>query len=275
MTRRKTVAIPRDKTKPANPTSILTDEAKWRLVLTHTPALDFLYAVLSTGIFCRTSCPSRRPRRANVRFFDSAASAVAAGFRACRRCRPESTDSSHESPQASAKKRIEAACEYVRQRKGEAQLLEIAAHVGLSSRYLHGLFKQVLDTTPGAYAAAVRQENSISTIPITAVSDSTPHIVDLGNITGFAHLDSIGEGACGISFENSHQSMNDWLPEGLEDLNCINFDQGPFSAEWANCCDLDAGGSLRTSGESLGPRMDTYSSDCVDPSLLSSLGVAS
>ncbi|KAF2963561.1 hypothetical protein GQX73_g10014 [Xylaria multiplex] len=275
MTRQKTVAIPRDKTKPASSTSILTDEAKWRLVLTHTPTVDFLYAVLSTGIFCRTSCPSRRPRRTNVQFFDSAASAVAAGFRACRRCRPESTDSSHESPQASAEKKIEVACEYVRQRKGEAQLLEIAAHVGLSPRYLHGLFKQVLGTTPGAYAAAVRQEGSIPTIPIAAASDSASHVVDLGNITGFEHLASIDEGACGMFFENSHQSIHDWLPGGLENLSCTSFGQELYSAEWTNHCDLDGVGSLGTSSESLGPRMDTYSLDCVDPSLLDSLGVAS
>ncbi|KAI0186708.1 metal binding domain of Ada-domain-containing protein, partial [Xylaria flabelliformis] len=134
--------------------------ARWRLVLAHTPTTEFLYAVVSTGIYCRTSCPSRRPRRSNARFFESAASAMAAGFRACRRCRPESTDSSHQSPQASAEKQVEIACEYVRQRKGEVQLIDIAAHVGLSSRYFHGLFKQVMGSTPGAYAAAVRRENA-------------------------------------------------------------------------------------------------------------------
>ncbi|TGJ81501.1 hypothetical protein E0Z10_g7261 [Xylaria hypoxylon] len=274
MTQRKTVAIPRDRTKSVHPTSSSLDEARWRLVLAHTPTPDFLYGVLSTGIFCRTSCPSRRPRRANVRFFDSAASAVAAGFRACRRCRPESTDSSHESPQASAEKQVEIACEYVRQRKGEAQLLEIAVHVGLSPRYFHGLFKQVLGTTPGAYAAAVRRESSISMTPVITVPDSTPHAVDIETMTNLAHLAPIDESAYSMSVVDSHPSMHDWLPEVYEGLSCTDFERGAFS-EWLNDCDSGVVKFLGTSNESFEPRLDTYTSDYVDPSLLSSSRVAS
>src|SRR5690606_19188903 len=56
----------------------------------------FYTAVLSTGIYCRPSCPARTPQRRNVRFFRSAAAAQAAGFRACRRCRPDATPGSPE-----------------------------------------------------------------------------------------------------------------------------------------------------------------------------------
>ena len=73
--------------------SAALDAARWLAVETRDEALvpPFRYGVLSTGIVCRPACPSRRPaRRAGVQFFDTADEAVAAGFRACRRCRPSS-----------------------------------------------------------------------------------------------------------------------------------------------------------------------------------------
>ncbi|KAI0518125.1 metal binding domain of Ada-domain-containing protein [Xylaria bambusicola] len=262
MVQRNTVAIPRNRTKSAHPSSSSTDEARWQLVLAHTPTSEFLYGVLSTGIFCRTSCPSRRPRRANVRFFDSAPSAVAAGFRACRRCLPESTDSSHASPRASAEKQIKIACEYIRQRKGEAQLLDVAAHVGLSPRYFHGMFKQILGTTPGAYAAAIRRESST---PATSVRDPTPHVADLSHATDIVHLDSIGDGDFNMSFLDSDQITDDWLSECLADS--MYTDQGSYS-EWLNDNNLELSTFLEMDNGTLGQLIDTHASDCVDPSLL-------
>ena len=64
-------------------------EAAWKQLLARDPAADFFYAVTTTGVFCRPSCTSRRPLRANVRFFRSAAEAQAAGFRPCKRCKPD------------------------------------------------------------------------------------------------------------------------------------------------------------------------------------------
>src|SRR4051812_14936803 len=70
------------------------DSRRWTAVAARDRAADgtFVYAVQSTGIYCRPSCPSRRPRRDRVAFFDAPAGARAAGFRACRRCRPDETD---------------------------------------------------------------------------------------------------------------------------------------------------------------------------------------
>ncbi|KAI1124572.1 metal binding domain of Ada-domain-containing protein [Nemania abortiva] len=268
------VAIPRDKrVRPAaHTTSSSADEARWRLVLAHTPSPDFLYGVISTGIFCRTSCPSRRPRRANVRFFDSAASAVAAGFRACRRCRPESTDSSHESPQASAEKQVEIACDYVRQRKGEVQLLDIAAHVGLSPRYFHGLFKQVMGTTPGAYAAVVRQESTnIPVVPVTTVSDSTSLDFDFSSLTNTSHPTPVSDGVSGMPFVNPDGTTYEWLMEAVGDTDCINFNFDQcLNTEWLNDGSFDMEGFSGMNSQPAEPGMDIYSSDCVDPSMLNS-----
>ncbi|KAI1310739.1 metal binding domain of Ada-domain-containing protein [Xylaria venustula] len=263
MTRSNTVAIPRNRTKSVHPGSSSTDETRWRLVLAHAPTSDFLYAVLSTKIFCRTSCPSRRPRRSNVVFFESARSAAAAGFRACRRCRPESTDSRHESPQAAAEKQVEVACEYVRQRKGEVQLLDVAAHVGLSPRYFHGLFKQILGTTPGAYAARIRSENSVATTPDVSVPDFTPLAVDLCNATNFAHLTSVDDGNPGTPFVDPQQTMYDWLPESFEDPSSINFGSAMFS-EGLGDWDLDIAKFLGANSDVFEMGIETYFSDSTD-----------
>src|SRR5688572_24100505 len=68
------------------------DEAAWAAVVGRDRTQDgvFVYAVSSTRIYCRPSCPSRRPRRANVTFYSTAEDAQAAGYRECRRCRPRS-----------------------------------------------------------------------------------------------------------------------------------------------------------------------------------------
>src|SRR5712692_1118792 len=71
----------------------LNDAAQWNAVVGHDRTAEglFVYAVRSTGVYCRPSCPSRRPRRDRVEFFDTPAAARDAGFRACKRCRPDET----------------------------------------------------------------------------------------------------------------------------------------------------------------------------------------
>jgi len=72
------------------PVATLDANRQWRIVLARDRRYDgdFVYGVRSTGIFCRPSCPSKRPRRTQVRFFPIPEAAEAAGFRACRRCHP-------------------------------------------------------------------------------------------------------------------------------------------------------------------------------------------
>ncbi len=71
------------KTEQGRPLS----DADWAILLARGPTHDF-YGVMTTGIVCRTGCPARTPLRRNVRLFDSVDAAIAAGFRACKRCRP-------------------------------------------------------------------------------------------------------------------------------------------------------------------------------------------
>lgn len=125
-----------------------TDEERWRAVEARAVAADrrFYYGVKTTGVFCRPTCRSRRPRRANVEFFDTVAAALRAGYRACRRCRPSAA------PEASV---VTEACRRLAADEA-ATTADIAAAIGLSPSYFQRLFKQQLGVTPGQYRRRVR-----------------------------------------------------------------------------------------------------------------------
>jgi AraC family transcriptional regulator of adaptative response/methylated-DNA-[protein]-cysteine methyltransferase len=131
-----------------------SDEARWRAVLDRDAASDgaFVYAVRSTGVFCRPSCPSRRPKRANVAFYDLPEAAAASGFRPCRRCRPETLDSRDPALRA-----VRKACRLIeRQDEGVPTLATLGSAVGLSPWHLQRLFKRHLGISPRDYADARR-----------------------------------------------------------------------------------------------------------------------
>jgi len=123
-------------------------EVAWRQVLSRDPAAAFFYAVTTTGVFCRPSCKSRRPLRANVRFFRNAEEARAAGFRPCKRCRPDAL------PQGSALDKIRAHIEANLDRP--VPLAELGRLVELSPFTVQRLFKQELGVSPLQYQRALR-----------------------------------------------------------------------------------------------------------------------
>ncbi len=131
-----------------------TADRRWRAVVNRDGGADgrFVYAVTTTGIYCRPTCPSRRPRPEHVAFFASAAEAHAAGFRPCRRCRPEGA----RAPDP-AREKVLAACRYIESRGEEVPKLdEVARHVGASAPYLQRTFTRVVGVSPRAYADALR-----------------------------------------------------------------------------------------------------------------------
>jgi len=125
----------------------LDPESAWRQLLAHDPAAQFFYAVTTTGVFCRPECSSRRPLRANVRFFPSAAAAQAAGFRACLRCKPATASSS---PLDEIRAHIEANLDR------QVPLAELGRLVHLSPFTVQRLFKQHLGVSPLQYQRALR-----------------------------------------------------------------------------------------------------------------------
>jgi AraC family transcriptional regulator of adaptative response/methylated-DNA-[protein]-cysteine methyltransferase len=133
------------------------DDRRWTDVLARARAADgaFVYAVTSTGVFCRPSCPSRRPRRDRVRFFETPSAAERAGFRACRRCAPAGAR-----PVSAAAQAVSRAAAYLRAHATETVLLgDLAAHVGLSPSHLQRAFTAHTGVSPREFQAAYRAEH--------------------------------------------------------------------------------------------------------------------
>lgn len=134
-------------------TRYATDDARWQAVIDRDTeaAHVFYYGVTTTGVFCVPGCASRRPNRANVRFFDTPEQAVADGFRPCKRCRPD--DPAHAGIHS---ERIIAACRTIEQAGEPVSVPTLAASAGLSpSRFRH-LFTRHVGVSPKVYAQAVR-----------------------------------------------------------------------------------------------------------------------
>ncbi|WP_298195304.1 bifunctional DNA-binding transcriptional regulator/O6-methylguanine-DNA methyltransferase Ada [Novosphingobium sp.] len=128
------------------------DEARWQQVTARDKAADgqFVYAVRTTGIYCRPSCSSRLAKRANVSFFAAPAEAEAAGFRACRRCHPAAM----REPAASL---MEAMAAYITAHAGESlPLVRLADQAGMSPSHFQRAFKAALGVSPREYQAAQR-----------------------------------------------------------------------------------------------------------------------
>ena len=122
-------------------------EAAWAQVVARNPRAQFFYGVTTTGVFCRPDCGSRRPLRANVRFFGSADEAQAAGFRACKRCTPTAAGSR---PLDRIRRYIEAHLDR------PVKLEELGRATGLSPFTVQRLFKREMGVSPLAYQRALR-----------------------------------------------------------------------------------------------------------------------
>lgn len=144
------------KTKPLSPTTGAprgVSEERWNAVLRRDPKAEgkFYYAVVTTGVYCRPTCASRRAKRENVRFFASCAEAEAAGFRPCQRCQPRALGlgDGHAAKVLEACRRIEAS-------DTPPSLDTLARAAGLSRFHFHRVFTRVTGVTPKAYTKAHR-----------------------------------------------------------------------------------------------------------------------
>jgi AraC family transcriptional regulator of adaptative response/methylated-DNA-[protein]-cysteine methyltransferase len=132
----------------------MNEERYWQAVQARDTSADglFIYGVRSTGIYCRPTCPSRRPNREQVVFFQLPAAAEQAGFRACRRCHPDEAELRE--PQVEL---VQRACRYIAEQLDGAPTLEdIGRTVGLSPHHLQRTFKRIMGITPRQYADACR-----------------------------------------------------------------------------------------------------------------------
>lgn len=132
----------------------MQEEQYWQAVMSRDSGLDgaFVYAVRSTGIYCRPSCPSRRPERGQVRFFAQPDAAEQAGFRACKRCRPREASSREEQVAI-----VQQLCRYMEEHlESTLTLNDLGEQAHLSPFHLQRMFKSVMGITPRQYAEAVR-----------------------------------------------------------------------------------------------------------------------
>lgn len=131
-------------------------DPRWQAVLGRAASADgtFVFAVRTTGVYCRPSCGARRPRPENVVFFTAPAAARAAGFRACKRCAPDA-----ESSDAETRTRLVAqVCTWIDEAPTIPRLGDLAARAGYSTFHLQRMFRAVLGISPRAYAATRRAE---------------------------------------------------------------------------------------------------------------------
>ncbi|MCY4054142.1 MAG: bifunctional DNA-binding transcriptional regulator/O6-methylguanine-DNA methyltransferase Ada [Hyphomicrobiales bacterium] len=127
---------------------------KWNAVQTRDDSYDgvFVFAVQTTGIYCRPGCRSRTPKRENTGFYDTPALAELDGYRACKRCRP---DRDNAVPHLGAVLR---ACQALRSAEEEPSLSNLAAEAGLSAGHFQRVFKGHIGLSPKQYARAVRKQ---------------------------------------------------------------------------------------------------------------------
>lgn len=150
----------------------LENDPRWQAVCARDRAFDgrFFFAVRSTGIYCRPSCPARRPRPQNVVFHASAAEAAAAGFRACRKCHPDRPQQWALNSQI-----VTEICRMLEASETIPKLDELARKSGFSTYHFHRLFKAATGLTPRQYALEHRAQRVRDGLANGASVTSTIH----------------------------------------------------------------------------------------------------
>ena len=140
-------------TKAEMRAAAIVSDPRWVAIVARNPRADgeFFYSVKTTGIYCRPSCPARTARPENVEFHLTAADAEGAGFRPCKRCKPDQPSLAEQHAVIVAE-----LCRLIEDAEQVPSLEELAKHAGLSIYHLHRIFKAITGLTPRAYAAAHR-----------------------------------------------------------------------------------------------------------------------
>ena len=151
-------------------------EQRWQAVIRRDPQADgaFVYAVRTTGVYCRPSCPSRAARRENVAFFDTSAGAAAAGYRPCKRCKPDEI-----SLQQRRSALVDQACQAIEASASALSLAHLALQAGMSPHHFQRVFKAVTGLSPKGYHKAVQARR------VTAALSSAPSVTEALYNAGF------------------------------------------------------------------------------------------
>lgn len=166
----------------------IDERAAWAAVTKRDRARDgeFVFAVKTTGIFCRPSCPARRPRRENVLFFATPDEAVAGGFRACKRCRPRAARSPADALVARARAWLDRA---VAASDGPITLAALARELDVSPFHIQRSFKRAHGVSPRAYVDAARAAR------FAAGARAGRRVADAAQDAGYGSSRALYEGA--------------------------------------------------------------------------------
>ncbi len=174
----------------------MTNTERWSAVENRDRAASFVYAVVTTNVYCRPSCPSRRPKRDNVQFFDDAVAAERSGFRACRRCQPRSVE-----PRAGL---VADLCRFMEaNRERRITLEELSEFAGLSAFHLQRTFREELGVSPREYQAALRKRESAPGDEVTYGFFDSP--------LGQGLVAETKRGVCALSFGADRTTLLEWL----------------------------------------------------------------
>ena len=186
-------------------TAVMNNPELWNAVLSRDASRDgsFVFAVRSTGIYCRPSCPARRPRREQVRFFQVPEAAEQAGFRACRRCHPRRALA--EDPQIDLVRRI---CHAIDEHDEEPLTLKtLSAETGVSAHHLQRTFKNVMGISPRQYAESRRLHQFKSRVKDGASVTEAMYDAGYGSSRGLYEKSSAQLGMTPATYGRGGQGM--------------------------------------------------------------------
>jgi AraC family transcriptional regulator of adaptative response/methylated-DNA-[protein]-cysteine methyltransferase len=188
-----------------NVAAILNNPELWQAVLSRDASRDgsFVFAVRSTGIYCRPSCPARRPRREQVSFFQLPEAAEQAGFRACRRCHPRRAQTAD--PQIELVRRI---CHAIDEHDEEPLTLKtLSTETGVSAHHLQRTFKNVMGITPRQYVESRRLDQFKSKVKSGASVTDAMYDAGYGSSRGLYEKSSARLGMTPATYGRGGQGM--------------------------------------------------------------------
>jgi AraC family transcriptional regulator, regulatory protein of adaptative response / methylated-DNA-[protein]-cysteine methyltransferase len=189
----------------SNMPAIMNNPELWSAVLSRDASRDgsFVFAVRSTGIYCRPSCPARRPRREQVRFFQLPEAAEQAGFRACRRCHPRRAQAAD--PQIELVRRI---CHAIDEHDEEPLTLKtLSTETGVSAHHLQRTFKNVMGISPRQYAESRRLDQFKSKVKNGASVTDAMYDAGYGSSRGLYEKSSARLGMTPATYGRGGQGM--------------------------------------------------------------------
>lgn len=182
------------------------DDNSWLAITERDRSAAFVYAVTTTGIYCRPGCPARRAQRRHVVTFPSSQAARTSGFRPCRRCHPDRADS----PTDTRLELVAAACAQIDAASGTVSLAELALAAGCSRSHLLRVFRNATGVTPGQYQAARRMRRASQLIATSATVTEAVHGAGYGSARGFYEGAKAGLGMAPSTFRRGGAGLTIW-----------------------------------------------------------------